>query len=172
MNIEQVETEISSVDRSPTSTLVAAASSRGLSSSFIRRQKRRLLELREGLRQRIEEVTESLTPKDQSSQTHVADRSSHASECDFAVNLLSQEQILLYEIDQALQRIESKTYGICEISGKPIPCERLEAIPFARSTVEAQDQLEKERKARRLSGRRVYENEERERREEIGEVFG
>ena len=69
---------------------------------------------------------------------------------DFALSLLSQEQDALYEIDQALKRIELGTYGVCEMSGKPIPHARLEAIPFARFTVECQSQLEKQNKASRV----------------------
>jgi len=49
-----------------------------------------------------------------------------------------------------LKRIELGTYGICEMSGKPISHARLEAIPFARFTVECQSQLEKQNKASRV----------------------
>jgi DnaK suppressor protein len=49
-----------------------------------------------------------------------------------------------------LKRIELGTYGVCEMSGKPIPHARLEAIPFARFTVECQSQLEKQNKASRV----------------------
>ena len=81
---------------------------------------------------------------------HQADAGSDAYDRDFALSLLSQEQDALYEIDQALKRIELGTYGICEMSGKPIPHARLEAIPFARFTVECQSQLEKQNKASRV----------------------
>jgi len=81
---------------------------------------------------------------------HQADAGSDAYDRDFALSLLSQEQDALYEIDQALKRIELGTYGICEMSGKPIPHARLEAIPFARFTVECQSQLEKQSKQSRV----------------------
>ena len=81
---------------------------------------------------------------------HQADAGSDAYDRDFALSLLSQEQDALYEIDQALKRIELGTYGTCEMSGKPIPRTRLEAIPFARFTVECQSQLEKQSKASRV----------------------
>ena len=51
-----------------------------------------------------------------------------------------------YEIEQALARIDNGTYGICEMSYKIIPIPRLEAIPFARLTVECQAQWEKKEK--------------------------
>jgi DnaK suppressor protein len=75
---------------------------------------------------------------------HQADAGSDAYDRDFALNLLSQEQDALYEIDEALGRVKLGTYGICEISGKKIMKERLEAIPFTRFTVECQAQLERE----------------------------
>ncbi|CAN5249592.1 hypothetical protein BH20VER2_BH20VER2_16820 [soil metagenome] len=81
---------------------------------------------------------------------HQADAGSDAYDRDFALSLLSQEQDALYEIDQALKRVELGTYGVCEMSGKPIPHARLEAIPFARFTVERQSQIEKQNKASRV----------------------
>ena len=81
---------------------------------------------------------------------HQADAGSDAYDRDFALSLLSQEQDALYEIDQALKRIELGTYGVCEMSGKSIPHARLEAIPFARFTVECQSQLEKQNKQSRV----------------------
>jgi len=80
---------------------------------------------------------------------HQADAGSDAYEKDFALSLLSQEQDALYEIEEALKRIDAGTYGVCEMSNKLIPHARLEAIPFARFTVECQQQLEKENKGRR-----------------------
>jgi DnaK suppressor protein len=78
---------------------------------------------------------------------HQADAGSDAYDRDFALNLLSQEQDALYEIEEALKRVDAGTYGICEMSGKPIPQARLEAIPFARFTVECQTQIEKRQKS-------------------------
>jgi RNA polymerase-binding protein DksA len=44
----------------------------------------------------------------------------------------------LVEIDAALQRIEDGTYGICEVCGKPIGPDRLDAIPWARLCIDDQ----------------------------------
>ena len=68
------------------------------------------------------------------------------------MSLLSSDQDAVYEIEEALKRIERKTYGVCELTGKSIPKARLEAIPWTRFTVEAQAQLEREGalKSRRL----------------------
>jgi DnaK suppressor protein len=56
---------------------------------------------------------------------------------------LQQENVeaILRDIEHALDRIEQGTYGICEVTGKPIPVARLRAIPWATMTVEAAEQL-------------------------------
>lgn len=81
---------------------------------------------------------------------HQADAGSDAYDRDFALNLLSQEQDALFEIDEALKRIARGTYGVCEMSGKSIPKARLEARPFARFTVECQNQIERKNRFSRL----------------------
>ena len=58
------------------------------------------------------------------------------------------EQVLrrLADVDRALQKIEEGTYGICDDTGEPIPRGRLEAVPEAIRTVEAQQRYERERR--------------------------
>lgn len=75
---------------------------------------------------------------------HMADTGTDHFNRDFALSLLSADQDALYEVEQALKRIQKGTYGLCEMTGKPIPKMRLEAIPWTRFTVEAQAQLEKD----------------------------
>ena len=53
------------------------------------------------------------------------------------------EQQLLAQVRHALDRIADGTYGICEITGRPIPIERLRAIPWATMTVEAATEHDK-----------------------------
>ena len=81
---------------------------------------------------------------------HQADAGSDAYDRDFALSLLSQEQDALFEIDEALKRIAKGTYGVCEMSGKQIPKARLEARPFARFTVECQNDLERKNRHSRF----------------------
>jgi RNA polymerase-binding transcription factor DksA len=50
--------------------------------------------------------------------------------------LASQFRSQVEEIDHALAKIKAGTYGVCEVSGQPIPKERLKAIPWARERVE------------------------------------
>jgi len=123
---------------------------------FVRAQKEKLLQLRDAMVDSMAGVAQdTLRSRAEGSEAsafgmHQADAGSDAYDRDFALSLLSQEQDALYEIDQALKRIELGTYGICEMSGKPIPRARLEAIPFARFTVECQSQLEKQSKQSRV----------------------
>lgn len=80
----------------------------------------------------------------QSYGLHMADSGTDNFDRDFALSLLSSDQDAVYEIEEALKRIEKGTYGVCELSGKTIPKARLKAIPWTRFTVEAQAKLEKE----------------------------
>ena len=123
---------------------------------FIRQQKQKLLQLRDAVVDSMAGVAQgTLRSRAEGSEAsafgmHQADAGSDAYDRDFALSLLSQEQDALYEIDEALKRIEIGTYGKCEMSGKAIPRARLEAIPFARFTVECQSQLEKQSRATRM----------------------
>jgi len=73
---------------------------------------------------------------------HMADIGTDNYEQEFALGLMDSERKLLREIDDALQRIEQGTYGICEGTGKRVPKARLEAQPWARYCVEYAQMLE------------------------------
>ena len=119
---------------------------------FLLKQQERLIHLRDSMVDSMMGVAkDTLRSRAEGSEAsafgmHQADAGSDAYDRDFALSLLSQEQDALYEIEQALLRINLGTYGICEMTGKPIAHPRLEAIPFARYTVERQSQLEKQNK--------------------------
>lgn len=68
---------------------------------------------------------------------HMADLGSDAYEQDFMLGLAEAERKQIREIDEALQRIEEKTYGVCKLTGETIPTARLDAKPWARYTIEA-----------------------------------
>lgn len=117
---------------------------------FLKKQKQRLIELRDTLLNLIEGVSqESLRQRAEGGEAsafgmHQADAGSDAYDRDFALSLLSQEQDALNEINEALTRMANGTYGICEMSGKKIPEIRLEALPFTRFTVECQERIERQ----------------------------
>lgn len=66
---------------------------------------------------------------------------------DYLLGMTSTEQDTLGEVEHALRRIEDGTYGTCELTGKPISAERLQAIPWTRHTVEMQTLVERHNEA-------------------------
>jgi DnaK suppressor protein len=122
---------------------------------FLEKQKDRLLQLRDSLLDSMSGVAkDTLRARAEGSEAsafgmHQADAGSDAYDRDFALSLLSQEQDALYEIEEALKRVDAGTYGVCEMSGDKIAQARLEALPFARYTVECQAQIEKQRRVNR-----------------------
>lgn len=126
------------------------------SPAFIQKQKQRLLDLRDELVDSMSGMTrDTIRNAPEGSEAsgsgqHQGDAGSDAYDRDFALSVLAKEQDALYEIEQALRRIQAGTYGVCEMSSRKIPQARLEAIPFARLTVECQAQWEKEYGKRRF----------------------
>ena len=114
------------------------------------KQKKRLTDLRDSYLNAIEGVaneTIRMRPEDGANSAfgmHQADAGSDAYDRDFALSLLGKEQDALYEINEALKRIEQGVYGICEMSAQKIPQERLEALPFTRYTVTCQERIERQ----------------------------
>jgi RNA polymerase-binding transcription factor DksA len=104
----------------------------------------RLLELRDQLTRQMDGLAKESAQEMAGYSLHMADSGTDNFDRDFALSLLSSDQDAVYEIEEALKRIEKDTYGVCELTGKPIPRQRLEAIPWTRFTVEAQAQLERE----------------------------
>ncbi len=111
-----------------------------------------LVDLRDQLRRQMDGLAQESAQELAGYSLHMADSGTDNFDRDFALSLLSSDQDAIYEIEEALKRIEKKTYGVCELTGKQIPKARLEAIPWTRFTVEAQAQLEKDGalKSRRL----------------------
>ena len=74
---------------------------------------------------------------------HMADLGTDNYEQEFTLGLLAGEQQLLRDIDEALERIDTRTYGTCMGTGKPITKTRLKAKPWARYCIEYARLLEK-----------------------------
>jgi RNA polymerase-binding transcription factor DksA len=112
-----------------------------------------LLDLRTHLTEGIErhsEETLKRSAKDDAGDLsaygqHMADAGTDTFDRDFALSMVATEQEALSEIDAAIKRIHDGTYGICEITQKPIAKERLLAVPFTRNSAEAQKDLERNR---------------------------
>jgi RNA polymerase-binding transcription factor DksA len=123
-----------------------------LTDPFLVLQRDRIFQLRDSILESMQGVAkDTLRSRAEGSEAsafgmHQADAGSDAYDRDFALSLLSQEQDALYEIEEALKRMELGTYGVCEMSGKKIMQARLEALPFARYTVECQAEVERQKK--------------------------
>lgn len=74
---------------------------------------------------------------------HIAEQGSEAYEQSLSLNLAAEDRRLIREIDAALERIDKGTYGICEMTGKPINRERLEELPWTRYSIEAAREFER-----------------------------
>ncbi|OGV42289.1 MAG: hypothetical protein A2X46_15510 [Lentisphaerae bacterium GWF2_57_35] len=74
---------------------------------------------------------------------HMADQGTDNFDREFALNLVSSEQDVLYEIDEALHRIDAGTYGACEMCGNAIEKARLKALPFAKMCISCKSESEK-----------------------------
>ena len=61
---------------------------------------------------------------------HMADMSADTFERELAMNIASSEQEVLYQIEDALKRIDDGSYGVCQQCSKPISLSRLKAVPY------------------------------------------
>lgn len=112
-----------------------------------------LLDLRAHLTEGIErhsEETLKRSSKDDAGDLsaygqHMADAGTDTFDRDFALSMVANEQEALSEIEAAIKRIHDGTYGVCEITQKPIAKERLLAVPFTRYSAEAQKDIERNR---------------------------
>jgi RNA polymerase-binding protein DksA len=62
---------------------------------------------------------------------HMADMAADTYERELSMNIVSSEQEVLYQIDDALKRLDDGSYGICQQCNGPIAMSRLKAVPYA-----------------------------------------
>ena len=110
-----------------------------------------LIELKRKISCEIRHLTEENISKSQreasgeiSSYTyHMADMATDSFDREFSYTLASNERDLIYLIDEALSKIDSGTYGVCERCNKKILKKRLKTIPYARYCLACQEEEEK-----------------------------
>ncbi len=111
--------------------------------------KDKLLSLRERLNGQINSLkTDSLTRND--SVVSIED-GTDAFDRQMAISLAATENSSVFEIDDALRRIEEGTYGVCEECGGGIERVRLEALPFVRLCIGCQSETEKHKTGLKLN---------------------
>ncbi len=77
---------------------------------------------------------------------HMADQASDNYEREFSLNLASDNQKVIYAIDEALERIKDKSYGKCTQCDKEIGKRRLQAVPYAVLCIKCQRKEEEKKK--------------------------
>ena len=117
--------------------------------------KKLLLKQRSDILSEIEHLKDSALKKSQREASgdlsgylyHMADAGTDNYDREFNLGLASNENKLLYEIDETLKRIDEKTFGKCEGCGEHINAGRLKAVPYARFCIQCKEREEQKQKA-------------------------
>ncbi len=112
--------------------------------------KKMLLKTKEDVAEQIEHISENALKKSQRDASgdisgytlHMADMATDTYDREFSLDLAANERERLFEIEDALKRIDDKKFGICEKCSKPINKSRLKALPYSRMCMNCQRSLE------------------------------
>ena len=93
----------------------------------------------------------STSPRDASGDlsaytVHLADMAADTYERELSMNIVSSEQQILYQIDDAFKRLDDGSYGICQQCNQPIAMSRLKAVPYASLCISCQRSKEQKNK--------------------------
>lgn len=129
----------------PTYYIDSGGKKMALKKSEIAKFKKRLEEMRRQLTTSLRGVTSEVKTPDEATgySQHQADQGTDDFGRTISLEVTNKEYGILRQIDRALEKIDENTYGVCDISGKEIPLPRLEAVPYAVTTVEIQEKMEK-----------------------------
>jgi DnaK suppressor protein len=116
-----------------------------LKNNDIEKYKKKLLVLKEQIQHSIKGTAEGVKDTEDSKgySQHQADEGTDDFDKTISLEVSNKEYTILKQIERALDKIDEGTYGVCDITGKEIPKARLDAIPYAVMTVDAQDKYEK-----------------------------
>ena len=103
-----------------------------------------LLELHQRLRGQLEEAQAGVKAPEEGKgySQHQADEGTDDFDRTISIELTTQETDILRKVERALEKVDENTYGVCDITGDPIALKRLEAIPYANTTRDAQEAME------------------------------
>lgn len=102
-----------------------------------------LLHRRDALRKALAGDLSSLKELRDQTSGDMLDAALDSAQDEISSQLAEVESRELAQIENALERMRNGTYGICEVTGKPIPLARLQALPYATMCIEAQREAEK-----------------------------
>ncbi|MCI0382650.1 MAG: TraR/DksA C4-type zinc finger protein [Chlamydiae bacterium] len=107
--------------------------------------KKRLEQIQRQMTTFVKEAKKGVLTDDKSKgySQHQADEGTDDFDRIINLKLTDEELKILKQIERALEKITEGTYGICDITGEEIPLKRLEAVPYATMTVQAQEKFEK-----------------------------
>lgn len=113
--------------------------------------KKLILKRKEEVIDQIKHISEDTLKKSQKDAAgdisgytyHMADVATDTYDREFSLTLASNERKIIYEIDDAIKKIEEGTYGICEECKNLIVKTRLKALPYARLCLKCQENTEK-----------------------------
>jgi DnaK suppressor protein len=113
--------------------------------------KKIILKVKDGMVDDIKHISEDTLKKSQKDASgdisgytyHMADVATDTYDREFSVGLASNERQALYELTDALKKIEDGTYGVCEECKSLIAKNRLKAVPYARLCLKCQEKTEK-----------------------------
>ncbi len=116
-----------------------------LTKTEVQKFKKKLEELRGKITQTLSYCEAEVKKPDEATgySQHQADQGTDDFDRRISLEVTSQEYQVLRQIERALAKIGEGSYGICDISGEEIPVRRLEAMPYANTTVKAQEKLER-----------------------------
>ena len=121
---------------------------RQLATSTLKRLRGKLEEERDRLSNMIEELDREReeirlaeTGSEHNADPDNADGGSLAFALEMGLSKQQNARELLDKVEKALERMDNGTYGDCEVTGKPIPLARLDALPYARTLVEWADKV-------------------------------
>jgi len=116
---------------------------KGIDKKTIARLKKILLKEREEIVGEVRQIFESSKEMGQDGIQDIGDEAANIYNKQILLSLTESERIRLQEMDEALDRIEAGTYGICEECGEPIGLKRLEVRPVAKYCVPCLSKMEK-----------------------------
>ena len=124
-----------------------------LSKDQIKQLRQLLITERAKLAEEIKSIAReaATSPRDASGDlsaytVHMADMAADTYDRELSMNIASSEQELLYQIDDALKRLDDGSYGVCQQCNQPIAMSRLKAVPYASLCIACQRSKEQKNK--------------------------
>jgi len=124
---------------------------KGLTASELKEFKKLLIKAKEKVMGQLDHVAKDTLNKSQKDAAgdlsaytfHMADVATDSFDRDMSLDIASGEQQVIFRVDEALKRIEDKTYGLCLDCDAKIPKGRLKVVPYADLCIKCQTKKEK-----------------------------